>query len=64
MAFGADLAEGMRVRLTQKFLWGEPGDEGHVIGKSDSNGNRQIDIVHPERKPPLFGVPPSILDVV
>lgn len=64
MALGTDLAEGMRVRLAQKFFWGDPGDEGYIAGPADSNGHYQIDIVHPTRKPPLFGVPPSILDIV
>lgn len=64
MALGTDLAEGTRVRLTQKFFWGDPGDEGHVIGRPDGNGHYKIDIVYPSKKPPLIGVPPSILDVV
>lgn len=64
MAMGIDLVEGVRVRLTQKYFWGEPGDEGCVVGKLDSNANCRVDVDFPVTKPPLFGVPPGILEIL
>jgi len=64
MALPVDLVEGTRVRIRQKFSWGDAGDEGHITGQPDNNGNFRIDIVHPVNKPPLFGVPPGILEIM
>lgn len=64
VALRIHILEGVRVRLTQKYFWGEAGDEGYVAGKLDSNGNCRVDLNYPATKPPLFGVPPAILEIV